>query len=861
MIKEKLTPEDKALAIIMHDPVLFCEFMRNTKDAHSNTELWPKKPFKYRNYQVDLLTDQHPYISLIGGRSIGKCQIGTDYIYTTEGYVKIRDLYGKAFFIYAYNEQRRQLEIERGYVAMNGIRGTYKLITETGLVITGTPNHPVLTDEGWNTLDRVQVGDHVFRTKKLPHIISHSVQHYEARLLGYMLFERKKQMIKIPQHFTTIAAAKDFQKCLEQLGGRAKFVDERTVSLLVVRTKKLKFHPLTELFHDFGTWRSWNSGWLPERGRYIRIPKKITCFNEENLRSFLEGILSRYATITKDSIEIPIPSSAPARQLQELFLRFGIYFIVQDTEKTETYYSEKRNVKLVAHTYEDVYTTLKTFDIPGVLVHDIQEPETTTDDFIKERVLFCEPTGVAQTTYVVQVNKIHTYLSSHFVQHNSLVLEDKMLFDIIDHRRTLVETPELLLATANMSQMTPLLNRLQSRFMSSPFLKTFVEKNLNKFEGTMGFKVDDRPIKLFARIAGQSTETNMIGLHVARIRIDESQVFNLAAYRQLTPALNTWQPNHSMFTAGVSNGVINSTLYQLDQRTARFKKYRIPATNNPFFTYKDFEQAKKDYGGEESDLFQNLVLGRHGKGSEQVISRDDIQVENFSFYREQLTHSDLDKGYTYQSKLTLHKLDYELFYAGIDTGYVDPTIISVFGLKNGKWYFVARYRLQRIEYPMQEEIINYLHEHYHFARIMIDIGSAGSSIYQGLLGRDQYKSKKYKDITTPVQFGERIPVGTDEFGREIIRDTKTVGADELVRFLQAKQIVLSEVDTECISEVERIAKQKNLNGQDRYFILSEQGKGASKNDHIFASLICFCIGIRDMSFLRKKKKKLGRSIG
>ncbi len=48
-------------------------------------------------------------------------------------------------------------------------------------------------------------------------------------------------------------------------------------------------------------------------------------------------------------------------------------------------------------------------------------------------------------------------------------------------------------------------------------------------------------------------------------------------------------------------------------------------------------------------------------------------------------------------------------------------------------------------------------------------------------------------------------------------------------------------------------------GVDKYFILSEQGKGQARADHIFSSFLCFAWSIRDMSYLKNRKKKLGKT--
>ena len=61
--------------------------------------------------------------------------------------------------------------------------------------------------------------------------------------------------------------------------------------------------------------------------------------------------------------------------------------------------------------------------------------------------------------------------------------------------------------------------------------------------------------------------------------------------------------------------------------------------------------------------------------------------------------------------------------------------------------------------------------------------------------------------------------------------------------------------------MERITRQRLTTGADQYFIMSERGTGRALEDHIFASLICFAIAVRDTSSLTRKKKRLGFTRG
>lgn len=216
------------------------------------------------------------------------------------------------------------------------------------------------------------------------------------------------------------------------------------------------------------------------------------------------------------------------------------------------------------------------------------------------------------------------------------------------------------------------------------------------------------------------------GLHVPKIIIDEGQLYMHTAYTQLLPALNQWERNIQLFAAGVPNGLQNSALYITSVKTPRFKWYRVPSPNNPYFSKEDYLDALRRYGGEESNEFQQLVLGKHGQAALSVISRDQMTQLPYEFYTFRYQDADNARGKSFKDILDRPLLkEYDALVAGIDTGFTDPTIISVLGQKKGIWYYLLRYKLQRILFPMQEEIIDWLDNFYKFDKIAIDAGAGG----------------------------------------------------------------------------------------------------------------------------------------
>lgn len=136
----------------------------------------------------------------------------------------------------------------------------------------------------------------------------------------------------------------------------------------------------------------------------------------------------------------------------------------------------------------------------------------------------------------------------------------------------------------------------------------------------------------------------------------------------------------------------------------------------------------------------------------------------------------------------------------------------------------------------------------------------GPGLLHNLYHREEYKLKKYNSRVEGVNFSERILAGFDPDGEEIFQDAKTYGGNQIAELIQNGELVFSEIDREGISQMERVAKQRGINGRDRFFVLNDKGAGASEDDHIFASYVCFILGIRN-EVVFSGKKKLGRSSG
>jgi hypothetical protein len=847
-IKEKITEDEKVLLEVLEDPIWFSEFMRSTNNGEVEKDAHPKKPFEMRWYQKDLLTDKNEYISLIGGRSIGKCQPGQCRVYTTQGYKTLGELNKvPSFGVFCLDEQLN-ITVKRAKVYPDKLAPCWTIITSSGHEFIATSHHPVLTNNGWKQMRQLKEGDYVAVATSLPPMQNPPLfKWHELRLLGYLALDARVQAhAKIPIKYKKQEA--ELEIIAQEYG--THFRKEENGSVWLERKNGFRKHPFNWTLYDLGAVNSYVNG-------LRKLPEILKTQPNDSIQIFLEALFSRYASIALSAVALPLDYELLAQDIQEVLLRFGVETRI---EKKDTQYI------LSLLDSRAIYRFLSTFSIPGVGINTLPLPPPSYDH--NEHLRF-EPivkkwqSHISTVTFATFVYDLHNYIGDNLYVHNSLVLEDKIVYEIVNNDIEFPDTPEEVLATTNKAQMTPILNRLILRFTSSPLLKHWLQNRINRSEGVMTFPVRNPPHILHSRIAGTDGQSNFVGLHVGKLRLDEVQVMTRDSYSQLSHTLNTWDQNIQVFACGVPNSIRTSLLYQLDQKSPRWKKYRIPSHNNPYYSREDDIENIKKYGGIESDDYQNLVAGRHGAAAFQVLINEDFLRESFKFFTYRYNTSDEKQRGTFKEALDRPKLpDGLTLVLSVDPGFVDPTLCNIVGFDGNVWRTYVRYRIARMDYPVQEQFIDWLDDFYNFSRMGIDIGSGGNggSILQGLHTRAEYRSKGYEHRLVGFNNSENVAVGVDSSGREIKKDTKSFATELIVKHIQSGYWRFSEFDIEGMNQLERIARQRGINGIDRYFILSEEGRGKSKDDHIYASYIVFALTTREVETL-KPKRQLGRSSG
>lgn len=853
MLQQKLSDDDIAVLEIMRDPIWLGEWLRSTNDGEVDEQLQAPTKWKYRDYQRQFLSDTSEFILYTGGRAIGKCQPSSARIYTDQGYRRIGELTNLDSFVVYTLTPELQLEQRRAVVSYDNMAPALTITSASGHKVVVTYNHPILTPTGYKPAGDITTDDYIAVATHLPfHSTKSAYQWHELRILGYTILNKKHNVEAW------------FKPRFPAIGTELEYISEKlhthmnkkhTGEYQLKRPLGPFKHPVRTMYKELHIEEA-----LDHNGGVRKLPVELKTERLDNIQIFLEALLAQFATLSKYSFSLTLMYERLAVDFKEIFLRFGI-----ETKITRV----DTGWRIESLDLRAAYRLWNTFTIPGVVIKNNPLPPESSD--ATEFMRFEQVTNVFQShkntdTYAIYVYDTNNYISNDVFVHNTVVLEDKIIFDIVNQDIQFPMTKESVLVTPNQAQLTPLLNKIQQRFTSGKILKDFLKNNVNKQEGTMRFPVWGKPHIFHFRIAGSRAETNMIGLHVPRILGDETQLFPLNAYTQLGPAWNHWEPNVQQVWAGVPNGLRNTTLYKLDEQSPHYKKYHIPSHMNPYYTFDIDQENIRKYGGRQDDRYQNLVLGRHGNAAYQVIPRDSIITEPFVFYSFTYSAVQAMKGKSFQDVLdrpnAIPKDSTKVIFA-IDPGFVDPTVIQILALdKHNKWRTHLRYKLRRIDFNEQQAIIDWLAKFYKPDIIAIDIGAGGQgpSIMHNLMYSPDYAATNYQQKMFGVQFSELLVAGYDDDGEELKQDTKTYAANELATIVQEGRLIFSELDHEGLSQLERVAKTKSTAGKDRYYVLSDNGSGPDPDDHIFASYICFIVATRQ-DVANVHAKKLGKASG
>lgn len=399
-------------------------------------------------------------------------------------------------------------------------------------------------------------------------------------------------------------------------------------------------------------------------------------------------------------------------------------------------------------------------------------------------------------------------------------------------------TKVLALVTPNRVHLEPIWRKLVRWLSTHPFLR--------HFQGTANSQVFNITLKngltIDCRIGGISGKgSSVVGLHTPVLFVDEGGFLPWSVWVELLPTVNTWEKGSQIFVGGTPSGEReNNVLYFVDQESDEYNRHRISALDNPLYT----EQAKRrdeDQYGIDTDDYRRLVFGEHASPVTMLFAKDTLPLAETSVFTAIISNKDLEEDPLKVDRLFSSLSRESDVAAGIDLGYADPTVISLFKNVRGCWKHFARIELIHIEYPKQIAFIDRLDSFYHFLFLGIDEGYSGIAVAQELT-TPQYAHKNYAQRLTPVMFGNWETIGQDLDGNALKTRIKNIAVEKLRSMFDKREIELSSKDSKLLSELERVESFKNNLGRISYRVRTPGGSPRGE-DHIFASFLCFTYAV------------------
>lgn len=285
-----------------------------------------------------------PHLVLIcGKRGGGKCVTGDTLITLEDGSIKpiqeLENYFGNVFSLsHDYKiTQQQKLDFFKRTVSK-----ILKVKMRSGKEIKLTPEHPLLTVDGWKQVQELKIGSRIATPRIIPVFGNSFLKESEIKILAYMIteghYKRRATWFsntdeKIIQDFTS--SVNDFDENLQ-----VNLSDENNYRVV---SKEQKFKIIQEVrergkfakgiqFQSHNTLRKWfiELGIYGQMSHDKIIPKEIFTLPKQKISLFLNRLFSCDGTIYFDKntqswrISYASVSEKLIRQVQHLLLRFEI---------------------------------------------------------------------------------------------------------------------------------------------------------------------------------------------------------------------------------------------------------------------------------------------------------------------------------------------------------------------------------------------------------------------------------------------------------------------------------------------------------------------------------------------------------
>jgi hypothetical protein len=365
---------------------------------------------------------------------------------------------------------------------------------------------------------------------------------------------------------------------------------------------------------------------------------------------------------------------------------------------------------------------------------------------------------------------------------------------------------EGLITAPNAAHLKPLFEKIIGDIYNSPMLRRYVKRVLRSPDYYIEFS---NGFKLHGRIAGTSGGTNVLGLHVDFLWVDEGQLYTQQPTEQLQGCLNE---GCVIRIFGVPNGVRDSYLYKCSI-DPHFKQFVIPKFSDPTWNQTMSDRFERIFGGKHSQGWQNQILALWGSLSHLTFPERHwrscmVEVENYD-----PVIIDAEEGF----KLSTDNIRLPFIQPSVqvsismDAGYdPDPSIIGIWTKLDGAIKLVHKIVLRKVSYTEQAIFLDQLARYYNAWFVAVDVGGPGRTVYLDLSSEKLFINKPYVPVS--VNFGSRVVTAKDLEGREITEKVKFFSTLQMQTLFEVKKLLLSKNDLAIEQEVLASTQTKASDG-------------------------------------------------
>lgn len=428
----------------------------------------------------------------------------------------------------------------------------------------------------------------------------------------------------------------------------------------------------------------------------------------------------------------------------------------------------------------------------------------------------------------------------------------EMLYYWMINYRFIPGDPGLFVVVPNKAQKDLSFFKIRSACTYHWLIRQYANPNaINITDGKIEFR---NGFQFLMRIAGASgSDANVIGIHTSRIWVDEAQEFPWQTWLSLQNCLKKEIEDHQLIVSGVPNGSRQeNVLFYTDQEADKYVSFNISQTDMTWWNPELELEMRKEYHAihENSEDYKHYVLGQHGVPAFSVFDRNRFVKDDHESMRlvytqqmfDRVTRNEFEDGKPVERihiEEVVHTppLPFTVGFSprvglGYDVGFSpDPTVFFImYETNTGGWKCLARIVLERVEYPIQREVLAWLDRIYSFSFMGIDMGGPGKVQYQDLTGQlNHFKSFKFKERLHPVEFGGYMTVAIGADDEEKKDQTKKVAVETLSRWVHDGRFIFSKEDTNLMDELERTKFTRTITGEPVY---------RTDNDHQMAAMMC-----------------------